>query len=67
MIGMTEIHIFLPKKRMNDCNKRRWKFNHHKKPRYLISELNNAIRRSDDSDILEMLWRDKFNSKYKMR
>ena len=63
---MTTIHIFLPKKRRNDCNKRLWKFNHHKRPQYLMSEINNAIRRSDSEDkgVLEVLWRDKFHMKY---
>ena len=65
---MTTIHIFLPKKRMNDCNKKRWKFNHHKKPQYLISELNNAIRNNRiDKVVYEVLWRDKFKSKYQMK
>ena len=65
---MTKITIFLPKKRMNDCNKRRWKFNHHKKPQYLITELNNAIRNNRlDKTIYEVLWKDKFKSKYQMK
>ena len=65
---MTTIHIFLPKKRMNDCNKKRWKFNHHKKPQYLISELNNVIRNNRiDKVVYEVLWRDKFKSKYQMK
>ena len=41
---MTTIHIFLPKKRRNDCNKRKWKFNHHKRPFFLTSEVHKAIR-----------------------
>ena len=65
---MTTIHIFLPKKRRNDCNKRLWKFNHHKKPQYLMSEINNAIRRGgEDKRVLEVLWRDKFHMKYDFR
>lgn len=63
---MTEIHIFIPKKRRNDCNKRKWKFNHHKKPQYLISEINNAIRKSKD-ETLKILWRKHFKSKYRMK
>ena len=65
---MTTIHIFLPKKRMNECNKKRWKFNHHKKEQYLISELNNVIRNNRmDKVVYEVLWRDKFKSKYQMK
>ena len=65
---MTSITIFLPKKRMNDCNKRRWKFNHHKKPQYLLSEMNKVIRNHrTDSVALKVLWRENFHSKYQMR
>jgi len=66
---MATIHIFLPKRRLNKANVRRWRFNHHKKPRYLLSELNWAIRRSDDEDkrIFEILWQGKFKMKYKFK
>jgi hypothetical protein len=65
---MTSIIIFLPKKRMNDCNKRRWKFNHHKKPQYLLSEMNKVIRNHrTDNEALKVLWRDEFHSKYQMK
>ena len=41
---MAKITIFLPKKRIKDINKKRWKHNHHKKPFFLPSEINKAIR-----------------------
>ena len=41
---MANITIFIPKYRIARCNRLRWKSNHHKKPFYLLSELNNAIR-----------------------
>ncbi len=31
-----------------------------------MSEINNALRKSDDRDVLEVLWRDEFHMKYKM-
>lgn len=61
---MTSITIFIPKKRMNDCNHRKWKCNHHKKPQYLLSEVNNAIRNNVDGEVLKVLWRDEFHMKY---
>ena len=64
---MTEITIILPKKRMNDANKRKWKTNHHKKPQYLLSEINNEIRNSIDGEVIRALFRNEFHSKYQMR
>lgn len=66
---MTEIHFILPKRRMHLSNLNKWRYNHHKKPRYLISELNWCIRRSDDEDaeIYKILWRNKFNNRYQMK
>ena len=59
------IHIFLPKRRINPCNSKRWKSNHHKKPQYLVSEMNKAIRENADGDVLQVLWREKFKMKYR--
>ena len=41
---MTKITIFISKYRIAKCNRLKWKSNHHKKPFYLLSELNKAIR-----------------------
>lgn len=61
-----KIHIFLPKRRMADCNRLRWRFNHHKMPRYLNSEINKAIRDSNEPHVIKSFFRDELNSRYNM-
>ena len=61
---MSKIVIFIPKYRRAEVNRLKWKHNHHKKPQYLMSEVNNAIRNNDDSNVLKRLWRDEFHMKY---
>ena len=46
---MANITIFIPKYRIAKCNRLRWKSNHNKKPFYLLTEINNAIRHNKNS------------------
>ena len=51
---------------MADCNRLRWRFNHHKMPRYLNSEINKAIRDSSEPYVIKSFFRDELNSRYNM-
>ena len=63
---MANITIFIPKYRMAKCNRVRWKFNHHKRPLYFVSELNNAIRR-DEENVYKILFRKYFKAFYRFK
>lgn len=64
---MNRITIFIPKYHMAKCNRVRWKYNHHKKPRYLLSEINKAIRTSEDGFIMKVMFKEHFNAIYKFK
>ena len=51
---------------MAECNRLRWRFNHHKMPQYLNSEINKAIRDSNEPYVIKSLFRDRLNSRYNM-
>ena len=55
---MASITIFIPKYRIAETNRKRWKFNKHKKPFYFTTELNNIIRSGE----ISRLW---FRENYK--
>lgn len=45
---MTDIIICLPKHRIAESNRLRWRHNKHKKPFYFLSEINQAVRRDKE-------------------
>ena len=64
---MVSITIMVPKKRMHESNRGRWRFNHHKRPRYLQSEILHEIRRSDEPVVIKSLFKLELHSRYPMR
>ena len=64
---MGKITIFIPKYRMVKCNRVRWKYNKHKRPFYLLSEINGALRKSNERDegVLRVLFKKHYKARYK--
>ena len=61
---MANITMFIPKYRMAKCNRVRWKFNHHKRPFYFVSEINKAVRNDND---LRLWFGDEYKGYYKFK
>ena len=61
---MVKVTFFIPKYRIGKCNRVRWKHNKHKHPFYLLSEINWAIRKSDE-DGLRVLFKKHYKAIYK--
>ena len=64
---MTEITIFLPKKRRNDTNRLKWKHNRHKKPFFLTSEINKAVRLGILDKTTRLFYRENYCNRYLMK
>lgn len=64
---MGKITIFIPKYHLAKCNRVRWKYNKHKRPFYLLSEINGAIRKSNErnDEVLRVLFRKHYKAIYK--
>ena len=61
---MANITIFIPTYRIAKGNRLRWKSNHHKKPFYLLSELNKAIRCDNE---LKPFFMNKYKAFYRFK
>ena len=64
---MVNVTIFIPKYRMAKCNRVRWKSNHYKRPRWLLSEINNAIRKEEDGFLIKLMFKDEFKAFYRFK
>lgn len=61
---MGKITIFIPKYRMVKCNRVKWKYNKHKRPFYLLSEINSAIRNDKNDVVLKVLFKKNYKACY---
>ena len=64
---MVKITFFIPKYHIAKCNRLRWKSNKHKRPFYLLSEINWAIRKSNEDNevVLRVLFKKHCKAMYK--
>ena len=62
---MGSITFFIPKYRMAKCNRIRWKYNKHKRPFYLMSEINWAIRKNKKDTVLRVLFKKNYKAYYR--
>ena len=62
---MGKITIFIPKYRMVKCNRVKWKYNKHKRPSYLLSEINWEIRKSNEDEVLRVLFKKNYKAYYR--
>jgi len=66
---MGKITIFIPKYRIGKCNRVRWKYNKHKRPFYLLSEINGALRKSNErnEEVLRVLFKKHYKAIYQFK
>lgn len=63
---MVKVTFFIPKYRIGKCNRVLWKSNKHKRPFYLLSEINWAIRKSNE-EVLGVLFKKHYKAIYKFK
>jgi len=64
---MGKITIFIPKYRMVKCNRVKWKYNKHKRPFYLLSEINWVIRKNKKDTVLRVLFKKHYKAIYQFK
>ena len=66
---MVKVTFFIPKYRIGKCNRVQWKHNKHKRPFYLLSEINLAIRKNNErnEEVLRVLFKKHYKAIYKFK
>lgn len=63
---MVKVTFFIPKYHIGKCNRLRWKYNKHKRPFYLLSEINWTIRKNNE-EVLKVLFKKHYKAIYKFK